>query len=128
MRMPPGLLGPLLLAALALVCPAEGSRLPATVFQLDRGDALPPPSAPRVDPLAAVSPLFAHWPSRYTHAMDQEEQSSSQVTPFLQPNYEVNRPTRVLAGESNLKSCTVTLATKSFANRWVKRSTAAYFA
>jgi len=77
-----------------------------------------------VDPLASVSPLFGHSKSAHSFAMppphDQSHQNAQPATAStLQPNYEVNRPTRVLAEEEKLKSCTVTVATNSFANRYV---------
>ncbi|UZJ54798.1 hypothetical protein CBS101457_004118 [Exobasidium rhododendri] len=40
------------------------------------------------------------------------------ASPGLQPNYEVNRPTRVLPDQEGLTSCTITVATKSFANSY----------
>jgi hypothetical protein len=71
------------------------------------------------DPLASVDPLFGHSTSRYSFGMSGTEGPHS-TQPGLQPNYEVNRPTRVLPEEEGLRSCTVTVATKSFAHRCVK--------
>jgi C1A family cysteine protease len=76
------------------------------------------------DPLASVAPLLGHSSSSHSFAMPLVEGSNTQAksqpaTSALQANYEVNRPTRILPDEEHLKSCTITIATKSFANRCV---------
>jgi hypothetical protein len=70
------------------------------------------------DPLAKVSPLFGHSATGRTYAMPAVPQAHEQAGQGtgLQPNYEINRPTRILPSK-DLKSCTITLATHSFANR-----------
>lgn len=106
----------LAILSLCVSCsPKALRRLPVAKHTLQAALNLP---SIDTDPLEQVSPLFGHSGTGRTYSMPAVPQTQVQAghESSLQPNYEVNRPTRILPS-NDLKSCTVTLATHSFANR-----------
>lgn len=111
----------LLIVLIAIVqsCSAKSKGLTRVfrVVQNNNQQAITLPPILQVDPLASVDPLFGHSPTGNSFSMPDTENptATQQGSTGLQPNYEVNRPTRILP--ENVNNCTITLATRSFAHR-----------